>query len=119
MMVETDNDAADQNVPGQMDDPFKLPAAQQAQVATTLGELMIRLNRLDEALRYLQIARHLEKTPARRQGDRQHDHCSNRSACVASGSTRRDSRSCTKRWNRIAWCVPESWPAWRAPSKRR
>ena len=27
---------------------------------------MIRLNRLDEALRYLQVARQLEKAPARR-----------------------------------------------------
>ena len=51
-------------LPGQLDRPFKLPVAQQAQVATTLGELMIRLNRLDEALRYLQVARKLETAPA-------------------------------------------------------
>jgi predicted Zn-dependent protease len=66
MRVETDSDAADQNVPSRQDDPFKLRTAEQEQVATTLGELMVRLNRLDEALRYLQIARHLEKSPARR-----------------------------------------------------
>ena len=66
MMVEANNDAADQIPPSRMDDPFKLPTAQQARVATTLDELMIRLNRLDEALRYLQVARQLEKTPARR-----------------------------------------------------
>ena len=66
MRVETDSDAADQNVPSRQDDPFELPTAEQAQVATTLGELMVRLNRLDEALRYLQMARHLEKSPARR-----------------------------------------------------
>jgi len=66
MRVEADGEDADENFPGQMDDPFKLPAAQQARVAMTLGELMIRLGRLDEALRYLQVARRLEKTPARR-----------------------------------------------------
>ena len=65
-MVEANNDAADENVPGPMDDAFKLPTAQQAQVAITLGELMIRLNRMDEALRYLQVARRLEKAPTRR-----------------------------------------------------
>lgn len=63
---ETSNDAAGQNTPGPMDDPFKLPTTQQAQVATTLGKLMVRLDRLDDALRYFQVARHLEKTPARR-----------------------------------------------------
>ncbi|MGH9552089.1 MAG: tetratricopeptide repeat protein, partial [Terriglobales bacterium] len=66
MMMEADRDAADQNPPSRMNDPFRLPTPQQAQVATTLGELMIRLNRMDEALRYLQVARQLEKTPARR-----------------------------------------------------
>jgi hypothetical protein len=39
---------------------------QQAQVARTLGDLSIRLNRLDDALRYLRAARQLEKTPALR-----------------------------------------------------
>ncbi len=47
-----------------MDSPFKLPVAQQAQVARTLGDLMIRLNRLDDALRYLRVAQRLETTPA-------------------------------------------------------
>ena len=65
-MVETDNDAPDQSPPSQTDDPFKLPTADQAQAATTLGEVMVRLNRLDDGLRYLQAARRLEKTPARR-----------------------------------------------------
>ena len=66
MIEEANNDVADENVPGQMDDPFKLPIAQQAQVATTLSELMIRLDHLEEALRYLRVARQLEKAPARR-----------------------------------------------------
>ncbi|MGA9797532.1 MAG: tetratricopeptide repeat protein, partial [Terriglobales bacterium] len=38
---ETNNDSDDENVPGQIDDPFNLPLAQQAQVARTLGELLI------------------------------------------------------------------------------
>jgi hypothetical protein len=60
----TDNDTNDENVPGQADSPFKLPVAQQAQVATTLGDLMTRLNRLDDALRYLRVAQKLETAPA-------------------------------------------------------
>jgi tetratricopeptide (TPR) repeat protein len=61
---ETDNDSGEQNVPGQLDSPFKLLVAQQAQVARTLGDLMIRLNRLDDALRYLRVAQKLETAPA-------------------------------------------------------
>jgi hypothetical protein len=63
---ETNNDAADDNVAGELDGPLKLPTAQQAQVARALGELMVRLDRLDEALRYLRVARKLEKAPASR-----------------------------------------------------
>jgi predicted Zn-dependent protease len=63
---ETNNGTDDANVPGQGDSPFKLPVVQQAQVAKTLGELMIRLNRLDDALRYLRIAQKLETAPAPR-----------------------------------------------------
>jgi len=46
--------------------PLKLPAAQQAQVAWALGGVMTNLKRLDEALPYFELARKLEKTPARR-----------------------------------------------------
>jgi cellulose synthase operon protein C len=63
---ETDNDTDEGSMPGQVDSPFKLPVAQQAQVARTLGDLMIRLNRLDDALRYLQVAQKLETAPAPR-----------------------------------------------------
>ena len=49
-----------------MPGPFKLPTAEQAQVARALGDLMIRLNRLDEALRYLQVAQRLEVASALR-----------------------------------------------------
>jgi tetratricopeptide (TPR) repeat protein len=60
---ETDNDTDEGNTPGQVDSPFKLPVAQQAQVARTLGDLMVRLNRLDDALRYLRVAQRLETAP--------------------------------------------------------
>ena len=61
---ESDSDAGTASTQAQS--PFKLPASQQAQVARSLGELMARLNRLDEALRYLAIARKLETAPDRR-----------------------------------------------------
>jgi cellulose synthase operon protein C len=61
---ETNSGPDDANLPG----PLKLPTAEQAQVARALGDLMIRLNRLDEALRYLQVARKLERaTPLRKE----------------------------------------------------
>jgi hypothetical protein len=63
---ESDNDTDEGSMPGQVDSPFKLPVAQQAQVARTLGDLMIRLNRLDDALRYLQVAHRLETAPVPR-----------------------------------------------------
>ncbi len=63
---ETDNDTDEGNMLGQVDSPFKLPVAQQAQVARTLGDLMIRLDRLDDGLRYLRVAQKLEMAPAPR-----------------------------------------------------
>ncbi len=63
---EANNTADDENVPSQAGNPFKVPTAQQGQVARTLGDLMIRLDRLDEGLRYLRIAHKLEKGTARR-----------------------------------------------------
>ncbi len=44
----------------------KLPPAQQAQLAWMVGDAMARLDRLNEALPYLDLARRLEKTAARR-----------------------------------------------------
>jgi cellulose synthase operon protein C len=64
--AETNNDADDESGRGQAEGPFKLPIMQQAQIVRSLGELMIRLDRLDESLHYLRIARTLEKAPARR-----------------------------------------------------
>jgi hypothetical protein len=46
--------------------PAKISPAQQLQLARSVGEVMIRLERLNEALPYLQLAAKLEKTPARR-----------------------------------------------------
>jgi hypothetical protein len=64
--AETNNDADDENGASQAEGPFKLAIIQQAQIVRSLGELMIRLDRLDESLRYLRIARKLERVPARR-----------------------------------------------------
>jgi cellulose synthase operon protein C len=64
--AETNSDGDDENGSGQAEGPFKLAIIQRAQIVRSLGELMIRLDRLDESLRYLRIARKLEKVPARR-----------------------------------------------------
>lgn len=63
---EASNDGGNEIPLDQAQGTFKMPTAQQAQVVRTLGELMVRLNRLDEALRYLQIARKLETALDRR-----------------------------------------------------
>ena len=46
--------------------PAKISPAQQLQLARSVGEAMIRLERLNEALPYLQLAAKLEKMPTRR-----------------------------------------------------
>ena len=43
----------------------KLAPSQQAQISRTVGEVMDRLNRLNQALPYLQFAQKLEKAPTR------------------------------------------------------
>jgi hypothetical protein len=43
----------------------KLSRSQQAQISRSVGEVMDRLNRLNQALPYLQLAQKLEKAPAR------------------------------------------------------
>jgi hypothetical protein len=45
---------------------LKIAAAQQAQLAWDVGRTMIRVGRGNEALPYLQFARRMEKTPAKR-----------------------------------------------------
>jgi hypothetical protein len=42
------------------------PRAQQAQVAQMIGDTMMRLDRLAEALSYFEVARHFENSPAGR-----------------------------------------------------
>ncbi len=67
-----DNDIVDSetgltpNCPGQLNTPLKIPIAQQAQVARKLGEVLVRLDRLNEALPYMRLAYKLEKAPDRR-----------------------------------------------------
>ena len=51
---------------GQVDTPSALPTAQRAQVAWTLSEVLVRLDRLNEAIPYMRLAYQLEKAPARR-----------------------------------------------------
>jgi hypothetical protein len=46
--------------------PTKISPAQQLRLARSVGEVMIRLERLNEALPYLQVAAKLEKMPAHR-----------------------------------------------------
>ena len=60
-----EGDTEEVEQPAEASARLKLPIAQQAQVAWTLSEVLIRLDRLDEALPYLQTARRLEKAPAR------------------------------------------------------
>jgi hypothetical protein len=59
---QTEADAA----AGQVDTPSALPTAQRALVAWTLGEVLVRLDRLNEAIPYMRLAYQLEKAPARR-----------------------------------------------------
>jgi hypothetical protein len=63
---ETDSTVG-QNTPGSLPSMLKLAPAQQSQVALALALVLIRLDRLDEALPYLQIAQKLETNSTRRQ----------------------------------------------------
>jgi len=62
---ENDSEDADDNGPTILSSA-KLSRSQQIQVAQTLGDIMLRLQRPNEALPYFQTARHLETTPANR-----------------------------------------------------
>lgn len=63
--AETDVNGAPEENSRPVASSAKLSAPQQAQLARSVGEVMTRLNRLNEALPYLQLAQKLEKTPAR------------------------------------------------------
>jgi hypothetical protein len=62
---ETDSTVG-QHTPGSLPSMLKLAPAQQSQVALALALVLIRLDRLDEALPYLQIAQKLETNSTRR-----------------------------------------------------
>jgi hypothetical protein len=48
----------------------KLSPSQQAQVARSVGDVLAKLNRFNEALPYLQLAQKLDKAPERLKGIR-------------------------------------------------
>jgi len=51
---------------GELNAALRIPIAQQVQVAWLMGEVLVRLDRLNEALLYLRMAYKLEKAPDRR-----------------------------------------------------
>ena len=63
---ESDN-TANEGTPVWLPAALKLAPAQQSQVASTLAEVLVRTDHLNDALSYLQIAQRLEKTSLRRQ----------------------------------------------------
>ncbi len=60
---EPESDQAGTQVP--LRAQLKLPPEQQAQIVLSVGEAMVRLGRLSEALPYFSLAQKLEKAPAR------------------------------------------------------
>jgi len=60
---EADDTVEETSTPGSISAKLSLP--QQAQVARSVGEVLAKLNRFDEALPYLQLAQKLEKAPGR------------------------------------------------------
>lgn len=63
--AEPDSDASEDDSSTRVVPATKLSQLQQAQVARAVGEVMIKLNRFNEALPYLQLAQKLEKAPVR------------------------------------------------------
>jgi hypothetical protein len=51
---------------GELNAALRIPIAQQAQVAWLLGEVLVRLDRPNEAMLYMRLAYKLEKAPDRR-----------------------------------------------------
>jgi predicted Zn-dependent protease len=62
---DSDADNAEEEASGSVNTNTKLTPAQQGQLARAVGEVFARLERLNEALPYLQLAQNLEKTAAR------------------------------------------------------
>jgi predicted Zn-dependent protease len=63
--TETNAEGAEEETPRRVATPAKLSPLQQAQVARSVGEVLTKLDRFNEALPYLQLARKMEKAPAR------------------------------------------------------
>jgi predicted Zn-dependent protease len=63
--AEPDSDVSGDDTSTPAAPTAKLSQLQQAQVARAVGEVMIKLNRFNEALPYLQLTQKLEKAPAR------------------------------------------------------
>ncbi len=63
---DTETDPADEEAPAQAYAAAKLSPAEQAQISLAVASAMVRLQRSNEALTYLQLAQNLEKVPARR-----------------------------------------------------
>jgi hypothetical protein len=63
--AEQDGDAGEDDTSTRVFPGTKLSHLQQAQVTRAVGEVMIKLNRFNEALPYLQLTQKLEKTPVR------------------------------------------------------
>jgi len=67
-ILSTENDSrANEGASGWLPAALRLSPAQQSQAASTLAEVLVRTDHLNEALSYLQIAHWLEKTSLRRQ----------------------------------------------------
>ena len=64
-VTEQDSDGSEDDSSARAAATTKLSQLQQAQVTRAVGEVMMKLNRLNEALPYLQLAQKLEKTPTR------------------------------------------------------
>jgi len=63
--ADTDANRAEEETSKPRTASEKLSPLQQAQIVRLVGEVMTRLNRLNEALPYLQLAQKLEKSPVR------------------------------------------------------
>jgi hypothetical protein len=63
---DTETDAGDEEIPAQASAAVKLSPSEQAQISLAVARALVRLDRWNEALPYLEAAQKLEKTPARR-----------------------------------------------------
>jgi predicted Zn-dependent protease len=71
-IISSDNDQENESEPRNIaiKPPLKISRAREAQLAQTIGETMIRLNRLSDAVSYFEVARRLEDSPELRRESR-------------------------------------------------